>query len=79
MDWKSYPAEHPKESGKYLISVHRQLPAGIQVFNYSSHYDVDVDKWYKYDPFDDNYTPNEEINDKVAGWINDVGAYFGTL
>lgn len=77
MQWRSFPHEFPKRSGNYIVSVHKQQTFGIKVFNYPAQFDEPTRRWYKYDGFDNNYEPTEDITEMVAGWVDDLGAYGG--
>ena len=77
MEWISPEERLPKDKGPYVVSIIKDFGAGKLVFNYVAHYDAQNQDWYKYDPFDPRFKPNEKIGDKILGWIDDVGAYMG--
>ncbi|WP_297334749.1 hypothetical protein [Flavobacterium sp.] len=76
MQWTSYPQSKPKESQPYLISVSKQHPNGEYIFNYVGYYDIETDKWHKYDAFSDD-SIKEPITEKVLGWMSDMTSYLG--
>jgi len=65
----------PDETGTYLISVNRRRGFGGQAFKYVGHFDFETKKWFKYDPFDDNYEPTEEIDGEVPAWTDELGVF----
>lgn len=73
MNWKT--VEKPSETGPYLVSVMRQRSHGRQAFKYIAHYNKENDKWYKYDPYDDNYKPTEEISGEISAWNDDLPTF----
>lgn len=77
MNWNLYPDNPPTETGRYTVSLHRHLGHGISVSNYLAHYDSENNTWYKYDPFDDKYTPKEDITNMIVGWASDMGSFLG--
>jgi hypothetical protein len=79
MEWKSYPQEKPTEEGNYIVSVLRKKTSGQHISECSAHYDVHANKWYKYDPFDDDYSPKDDITIYVVGWADKMSAFFGVL
>lgn len=73
MDW--IHNKKPTETGSYLVSVKRNRKYGNQAFIYVAHYDIGNDKWYTYDPFDDDYMPSKELEGVVSAWSNDIPVY----
>ena len=66
MEWESYPRNLPNETGPYIVSLQGRAKQGIIVSNYSAYYDKESRKWFKYDPFVDNFEPVEEITQMVT-------------
>lgn len=79
MNWNSYPEIKPKSSGSYLASVKRHYAGGNDlVFKCVIHYDHRTDKWFKYDPFLDENSIQEEIaRDMILGWLAGIPSYLG--
>ena len=73
MNWIS--DKNPTESGNYLVSIQIQRNYGIQVFNYMAHYETGSNSWFKYDPFEVNYTPTIPVEGQVNAWAEDVGVF----
>lgn len=69
MSWRK---DLPPETGIYLVSIVRERQLGDQAFKYFAHYDSESQQWFKYDPFDDNYEPNEPIDGRITGWTEEV-------
>lgn len=61
---------HPQETGEYLVSIKRQRTHGIQIFKYIAHYNAEENKWYKYDPFQDE-KPSQEL-DNITAWSENL-------
>lgn len=79
MEWKSFPQELPKDTGNYVASIKRSYSLGQYIFSDLAFYDSENKKWYRHDPFIDNYQHTEDITSMVVGWIYDLSAYFGTV
>ena len=79
MTWKDAIYEPPRRSGDYLASIRKPYARGVLIINDCVHYDADAKKWFKCDPFLDNFEPKEEITDMIIGWIDDLGAYYGVV
>ncbi|WP_298143920.1 hypothetical protein [Flavobacterium sp.] len=41
-----------------------------------AYYDVDTQRWFKYDGFDDN-SAKELITNKVVGWLGGLTTFLG--
>lgn len=77
MDWISYPRQKPDEAANYIVSIRRPTNHGDYIFNYVAQYDEATDKWYRYDPFNDEEGKGDEITEFVVGWIADSSNYLG--
>ena len=60
-----------------MESLKKNVEDTVVVGRSELNYDAETKRWYKYDPFDNNYKPSEEITDLVVGWIDDMVSYFG--
>ena len=67
----------PTETGEYLVSIKRQRPLSNQIFKYVAHYEAEKNKWYQYNPFDDDYKPTDEIEGNVTAWAEDMVIFMG--
>ncbi len=76
MNWISYPQYRPEVSQPYLISVERPYAVSTLTFNTMAYYDVDTQRWFKYDGFDDN-SAKELITNKVVGWLGGLTTFLG--
>ena len=77
MNWKNITQELPNESGNYLASVSIPQGDGLYVFTDLVHFDCNNNRWFKCDPFDPNYVPNEDISHLIKGWITNSITYLG--
>lgn len=78
MNWTDITTKLPEEKGPYIVSVSRQLSHGQYVFSYVAYFDKENNKWHKYNPFSDN-SIEEEITDRVIGWIENSSTYLGIV
>ena len=65
MDWNTNAA--PNAAGVYLVSAERAKHNGKYVFSYTSWYDDETDRWYKFDPTQEN-THGELLDATVIAW-----------
>ena len=65
----------PKETGRYVVSLEIKKPHGIMIFHYVAYYDAETNKWFKFDPFVDNYQHEKEIEGKVTAWMSGLGIH----
>jgi hypothetical protein len=77
MQWMPFPQTNPNDTGNYIASIRRQLALGHYVFSDLCHYNADTQRWYKYDPFVDNYIPAQDITNIVVGWMENMVTYNG--
>lgn len=79
MNWQSIHQELPQETGNYLASITWPHHGGQYVFTDLVHYRQKDQRWFKYDPYDPNYAPVDDITDFVLGWVTDSIAYLGQI
>ena len=78
MTWNSYPESNPANSGPYLASLKKVYGGGELIFQYVLHYDCNLDKWFRYDPFaKDEPIKDEFPRDSVLGWASDITTFIG--
>lgn len=71
MEWILYPENKPIESRPYTVSITKPYSNGDFTFIYIAYYNVETDKWLKYDPFDEN-PKGDLINFRVNGWFTGI-------
>lgn len=74
MEWKSFPANVPTETGSYIVSIQRQLPTHQSVFNDCAHWNAEEGRWLRYDAYDSTIS-DQDITDEVTAWANDLGVF----
>jgi hypothetical protein len=73
MDWITH--ELPKASGPYLIAGQMHNGVSMTMFNYVAYFDVDAQRWYKYDPFSKNDVGEEIPNECYNAWKDTDGDF----
>ena len=65
MEWQHYPYFKPEQTSSYHLSLN------IENFHpqYVAWYDQSIDKWYKYDPFNNERILDEIPNKLICGWM----------
>jgi hypothetical protein len=77
MNWNDPIDKLPKQSGSVIISIDIPHLQAVSPTFYVAYFNRSDSNFYKYDPFDENYTPNERI-EKIRGWA-DVPTFLGTV
>ncbi len=72
MEWEN---NQSPETGAHLVSVQWQRSHGIMAFTYVAYYDKEANTWYKYNPFEDNYKPTEEVEGEVTAWAKNTSVF----
>lgn len=66
---------YPDTSGSYLTTVKYQPSIGTSFFQYIAYFDEPSKKWYRYDPFNAEYKPTQEITNMVIAWSVKSGVF----
>lgn len=76
MNWQDTKENLPIESGSYLVSIEQGAGGNKRVSLYVAHFDFDSKKWHKCNCFVKD-SVQEEISDRVIGWMDGVSTYLG--
>lgn len=66
---------NPAQSQPYLVSIVMQKTHARHGFTYVAYYEVDTNTWYKYNPFLENYKPEEPVEGTVTAWSEGIGVF----
>jgi hypothetical protein len=74
MNWKHTQSETPERTGSYIVSIRVERSGNATLFtNATAYYDKEANRWYKYDPFTQKHSVNDDITAQVTGWLEDPG------
>ena len=76
MSWIDFPENKPNTSGTFIVSINTITAKGKDyTFRYLAYYDLDQNKWFKYDSFAIGNEILEEIKDRINGWTETPPVY----
>jgi hypothetical protein len=73
-NWKTSQSGTPERTGSYIVSVKVERSSNATLFTHAvAYYDKEASRWYKFDPFSQKHSINDDITAQVTGWLEDAG------